>query len=451
MRYSKQLMTVFTSVVLATVLGCTSGVKKANIPSSANPQEEVARLKDDISMGYQQHYDVLIPGDFAKAEDHLAEAEKSMSRGAKQERILDHLRKARGYFDRARQRAESRYTRVEGVLESRKAALEAGARNSPKERKELKAIDDRLRSYSDNLEDLSPAMFADLQSRYMNLELASIMTAKLGKARGHIEGALRGGAEKLTPRTLKRAELDLRNAENMIAAHRADPEGYRDAVAKSEASAELLTAVLAAAKGPHGSVVDESVALNLVRKNRQISHLEDQLSEVSEQSDRLSEAVEVQGRHLQSNRSAVALQSALQEARREFSREEADVFEDNGSLLIRLKSVHFPTGRAEIPQEALPILAKVRSVAEDLNPKSVVVEGHTDSTGGQNVNATLSQKRAQTVADYLGTTGLQSERITAVGMGFAKPIANNKSPDGRAQNRRVDVIITPGDAPARTE
>jgi outer membrane protein OmpA-like peptidoglycan-associated protein len=73
----------------------------------------------------------------------------------------------------------------------------------------------------------------------------------------------------------------------------------------------------------------------------------------------------------------------------------------------------------------------------------VDVYGHTDSTGGDAINVPLSQNRAKAVADYLAGHGVQPVRIGVRGMAAAMPIASNDTPDGRQQNRRVEIRLTP--------
>ena len=73
----------------------------------------------------------------------------------------------------------------------------------------------------------------------------------------------------------------------------------------------------------------------------------------------------------------------------------------------------------------------------------MVVEGHTDSQGTESSNIDLSQTRAQTVRDYLVSRGVPNDKVTAQGLGQSRPIADNKSREGRAQNRRVEIIVQP--------
>ena len=70
---------------------------------------------------------------------------------------------------------------------------------------------------------------------------------------------------------------------------------------------------------------------------------------------------------------------------------------------------------------------------------SVKVEGHTDSVGAKEYNQKLSERRAKSVADYIISKGVDSSRVTTQGFGFSKPIASNKTKEGRAKNRRTEL------------
>ena len=78
---------------------------------------------------------------------------------------------------------------------------------------------------------------------------------------------------------------------------------------------------------------------------------------------------------------------------------------------------------------------------------TILVEGHTDSHGSKVLNLELSQRRAQTVRDYLASQGIAPERIKAEGLGFTRPVANNKTAEGRANNRRVEIVVQPAGGP----
>lgn len=94
---------------------------------------------------------------------------------------------------------------------------------------------------------------------------------------------------------------------------------------------------------------------------------------------------------------------------------------------------------------------KLNEVADALTKQdkdsSIVVEGHTDSQGAAAMNQELSQKRAESVRTYLVSRGIAADRITAAGYGPSRSIADNASPEGRANNRRVEIVVSPKRAP----
>jgi outer membrane protein OmpA-like peptidoglycan-associated protein len=120
----------------------------------------------------------------------------------------------------------------------------------------------------------------------------------------------------------------------------------------------------------------------------------------------------------------------------------AMVKEEERGLVITLNgAVLFATGQSTL----LPIASdRLEQVAEALNDNpqgKIVVEGHTDSTGPLSLNEELSRRRAEAVRDFLVHHGVASDRIRSVGLGPSRPVADNKSPEGRANNRRVEIVI----------
>ena len=428
-------------ILVATLSACASGIQKAEIPSTATPSDEIARLDQDINEGYAAHYDVLAPKEFATSQEYLENAKSDMKDGKKQEKILDDVAYARGAFNKTKEYSEERGPRLQGVLEARKTAIDAGAKDDPSLREQLKAVDDETREIADN-HTLKTEKFNELQNRYMSLELGAIQAKQLADANARIKGAIRDGARNNTPNLLKRAELEATNAANIISANRHNPSAYQDAVNKANQSAALLVEVLATTKRGR-ETISEAVALEMVRSNHQMKNLQGQLGAAEKQEQQLTQQVSIANRKLSEAEVVANLDSALKKAQKEFSRDEAEVYRDGDKLLIRLKAMAFPSGKADLPNSSLALLAKVKDVAQDLNPQQVVVQGHTDSIGTSATNLELSQHRAESVANYLGSNGLSSDKIQAVGEGFKKPIASNKTKEGRAQNRRVDVIIVP--------
>lgn len=116
--------------------------------------------------------------------------------------------------------------------------------------------------------------------------------------------------------------------------------------------------------------------------------------------------------------------------------------ESRGMVITLSGGVLFKTGVSQLNTAALIDLNKVADALTSSAPdQPMVVEGHTDNVGEPGKNMTLSQERAQSVVDYLVSRGVAKDRISAKGVGEERPVADNKSPSGRAQNRRVEIIV----------
>jgi outer membrane protein OmpA-like peptidoglycan-associated protein len=118
-----------------------------------------------------------------------------------------------------------------------------------------------------------------------------------------------------------------------------------------------------------------------------------------------------------------------------------------GTVITLSGGVLFESGKAEILPGAQDQLGRVAAYLKN-SPRPVVIEGYTDSRGSSSKNQALSERRAQAVTDYLTSQGVPRDRIRSVGKGASSPIASNSSASGRAQNRRVEIVLEKGPAAA---
>jgi outer membrane protein OmpA-like peptidoglycan-associated protein len=123
----------------------------------------------------------------------------------------------------------------------------------------------------------------------------------------------------------------------------------------------------------------------------------------------------------------------------------ASVKQESRGMVITLSgSVLFMSGKSELLPAAQLKLDEVATSLTEQDPESkMVVEGHTDSQGALSFNQKLSQDRAQAVRDYLVSRGIAADRITAEGFGPTRTIGDNATPEGRANNRRVEIVVKP--------
>jgi len=156
---------------------------------------------------------------------------------------------------------------------------------------------------------------------------------------------------------------------------------------------------------------------------------------------RKAELAEAEGKIAMHTRQKEHADRMIQEAQSRQERElaEAQAKAKTPTEAVRHESVMFRTNRSTLLPEAK---AKLDQVAETLshNHEKLVVEGHADSRGSDHLNQGLSERRAQAVRDYLVSRGVAADRISAVGLSTSRPVADNHTPQGRASNRRADVV-----------
>ena len=111
-------------------------------------------------------------------------------------------------------------------------------------------------------------------------------------------------------------------------------------------------------------------------------------------------------------------------------------------LVVNMGDVLFATGKYDLRPEAQIVLAKLSGIILSHPGLNLAVEGYTDSVGSDDFNLKLSQQRADTVRDYLVSQGLPDGTVAATGFGKSDPVADNDTPAGRQQNRRVEIVVS---------
>lgn len=254
--------------------------------------------------------------------------------------------------------------------------------------------------------------------------------AKIAMARGEIEGAQRDKKQA--------GEMYVETQSEIIQKTRAENEKLSDAfqttsnaLLRTESELTDINRELANKEDMHSSRVKElearAEALRTEKEELATKKTELQTSLESEREARI--AAEERAKEALTSLEAIALVKA----------------EQNETVITLSGSVVFKTGTATL----LPIARqKLDDVATALKAQKegtrIVVEGHTDSRGGTAFNEDLSRRRAVAVRDYLVSQGVDAERIAAVGRGESEPVASNDSPEGRANNRRVEIVLSGG-------
>ncbi len=111
-------------------------------------------------------------------------------------------------------------------------------------------------------------------------------------------------------------------------------------------------------------------------------------------------------------------------------------------LIVNMSDVLFDSGKYTLKPGAREKLAKVSGIILAHPGLNLQIEGHTDSVGSEEYNQRLSEKRANSVRDYLVAQGLPADAVSAKGLGKSAPVTTNDTPVGRQQNRRVEMVVS---------
>lgn len=455
----------------ATLLGlsCSHAPPLQEYTATANPTEEFQKLDADMTSAYRDQVDILAPANYEKAKSSFEEAKVDIDKQRDSSKILHKIATSRSYLNQAVSLSQVSHANIEDVISARRQAIAAGA---PKHYdKEFMTADRQLRKVTLDLEqnDLDSAAknHTQLQGAYLDLELLSIKKENLHVANELIEQAIGEGAKRLAPRSLAIAVKNYKDTEAYITANRHDSQVQ----VKSQESTALATHLLKITRSAKTTkktspeelaLSNESVLLKVTDKENEIQTkdvaLANQNSQLAKKDSEIAQNESaLENQNAQLNSAALALTDSHSKAnaekefnqkydtaRAEFNENEAEVYKQGDSLVIRLKAIEFAKSKANLKASNFSLLAKVEKVIKSFGPSSLIIEGHTDSVGGKAVNEKISTDRAQAIREYfIANSVAEPAHITAVGYDYQKPIATNKTSVGRAQNRRVDIRIQP--------
>lgn len=271
---------------------------------------------------------------------------------------------------------------------------------------------------------------------------SAVMPKELASARTAYDRAAAGPAASLNPTDLHTARQSLDAAESSFKKEGDTPKtrdlGYaaersaetaesKARAMRAEAETAQIVEQMHAATAQRGKMTSEELA----RANQQLASKDQALAaQGAALGDEVKRREDAEKRAAQAAADIAKFASIKQETR--------------GMVITLSGSVLFTSGQAELLPAARVKLNDVAKALTEQDPEaSMVVEGHTDSQGGADFNQKLSQQRAQSVRDYLVSRGIAADRITAEGFGPTRMIGDNATPEGRANNRRVEIVVKP--------
>ena len=453
------------------------------ISKSENPQELINDLDNDVAMARKDQLNVLAPTWFKKADSSLAEAKKGLEKGDQLSKILDNIATGRAQLQQAEEIAKISRTTLPNAIKARNLARKAGATNLEKEYANVEeSFLGLTRAIEDNNLKYAQRSQARVVERFRVLELRAIKVQTIGEVRRLIKDAEKKRLRKIAPQSFSVAEKKLYQADNFITKNPYQKEKMHRLAAEALFMARRLHVIADQSKivetmepeqialWAEGIMYQTSQKLEApdMRDQTFDKQLENILATVSAQhADRdfivenskkqqsdiknlKQQIAKLEGQTLKEQQEKERLLSEkrfnkkLSSVQDYFKPHEAEVYKKQNQVIIRLKAMDFPVGQSVIMPSNYGLLSRVQHAIRTFGEPDVIIGGHTDSTGSDEVNEHLSQQRADAVRQYFVANGtLPYDKIIAVGYGSMRPVASNATEKGRAINRRIDVIITP--------
>jgi OOP family OmpA-OmpF porin len=467
---------------------------------SAIAQDELRRtfFKDvDAALEAANAVDarLLAPRSYSDGMEAYEAAEDALERGRNIEYVRRRAGEAEGHFKTARTAAELAKTALAQVMKSRQDAANARAPELARE-----VWDKAQREFGNAIRylergDLKTAKRNDIEatSLYRDAELIAIKAQYLSETRRLLADAERARVGRYAPITLGKAQQLLADAERELNENRYDTdlprslarqanyeakhaiylsEVVRDVRDKNLTVEELVLQweeplinisgaadILPAMADGHDNLELELISyIENLRNELQATEQEveanvlrmaDMEDEIRALDERLGGATEERAALVQRLEAQAEIKARFEQVEKMFARDEARVFREGDNIILRLVGLTFDSGKSEIKQEDFDLLAKVEKAIDAFPRSELIIEGHTDSYGGDELNQRLSQERAESVQQYMiNAMRIPSYRLIATGFGETQPVANNETASGRARNRRIDIIIKPNLDPA---
>ena len=262
----------------------------------------------------------------------------------------------------------------------------------------------------------------------------------LADARDEFHRAKTGIAIQLDPTDVHEADLALQRANQAWSDDPDDPNTI-DLAIVAQRKAQIAEAEAQTMKSQRDAEEAKRQLQDLM--STQLQSARGQLTQTKAQLNQTQSALEAEQKAAAEQRQRLEdLEKKLKDARDTIAKIAAVKDDERGMVITLQGEVLFPTGKWDLKAGAM---AKLDQIAQALIGKEqpMVVFGHTDNTGTHDMNMDLSQKRANAVRDYLVSRGIPQDLISAQGKGPDVPISDNGSIEGRASNRRVEIVVQP--------
>ena len=479
----KRLVTAVLFLAAATGWAADAVRPDLREPVFAEAQAALARANDETAH-------VLAPDAYGDGSEAYRKAEEVFREGGKLTRIERLLAQAAESFIAAAQHASQNEAALSAPYAARADAKEAGAEDHAAELwhdAEVLFYEAATR-LEKGREKAAKRYIERAEAAFREAELSAIDVRLLAGTEQQIRAAEDVDADRHAPKAFNQAVTLLEEARASLASDRYDtdrPRGlatdalhharqaqyiallwrsiddddisFEDALGTWERElrnvAGLLDLAIVFDDGPGdaGSQIGDAVValqLRLSQVENQVSEQNHHASLLRDELERLQTELGGQSRARNRLQAELARQQRLKErvqrVENMFRADEAQIMRIEDRLVMRLVALNFASGKSDVASVHIEVLQKLINALSLFPETPIIVEGHTDSYGADLSNLELSNKRAEAIAQHLLTNSpLSPALVTSVGYGESKPIANNETTEGRARNRRIDVVLYP--------
>ena len=453
------------SLIVAFVVlgGCASSQPKLTQEQVLSEYPEISSLVTEVKNAKAKGSEYLAPESYTTASKSLESATNAAYNNKS-----DKAKKAAGeglkVLDKMKSDTSKSRELLTEVLQARERAMAAGAKTLESEK--LAKLDKDLKKTATLVEegDIEKAkqQRPKLLEGYTQLELTALKQGTADMAKSAIASAKEQGAKKYAPKTLAQAEEKMTLAVSILDADRTQTD-KADIQAKNAKYLAEKSSVIT-------EIVKDFDRRDYTKEDMVLWH-QSKLTEVNQplgaqlpfnESDdkvvlslksaiiKLKAAEDKYGKELASTeKERLALEEKdsinkqkFDKVQAMFTKEEANVYLQRQNVLISAFGFIFPSGQSEIQTANFPLMNKIIRAIEIFPKARIEVTGHTDDTGSDNINQSISEARAKNVGKFLVEVGdINQDRITTAGYGESRPVASNGTAAGRAENRRVDINI----------
>ncbi len=484
----KRFQFLFLGLVLGAIV--VWATTQTHAAPSESPGQLVSQLEADLSAARSKQVDVLSPALFKDAQTAFMKAKRALDKGAKLTAIREYVAEGNASLKKAEEIAQVSRTILAETIEARDKALKVGADKlgEPYHEVEREYLKLTTAIERDNLS-YAQEKAADVKAAFRDLEIMAIKNNAIGKARQMMADADKARIQKIAPAAYHDALQALNDADAYIGQNPYTAETISQKAAQAEFMARRMMSISQnsqkfKAMTPEGAALyveglferlgqtmntgdlrdkgvdDQFGFLNDTVKRMKQTTLsleednQDHQTRVATLEEQIS-SLQGYSREQEAARQELAAEREFNEmfnkVQRFFRPDEAEVYKQGSQLVIRMRGIRFPSEQATLTPENYVLLSKVQQAIQTFGQPIVTIEGHTDTTEGSDAlraNQALSQQRAEVVKIYLvANKTLPANRIRAIGYGPDRPLASNKTTEGRAINRRIDVLIKPVNTP----